>query len=1114
MRRLTEHSRLALSAAFMLFFLIFSMPVRAQLSSATAGGTVTDQSGAVVANAQVTLTATATGVKRMTVTNGAGVFVFVAVDPGDYSLEILKSGFAPARQNGIKLSVGQVANFSFTLSLGSQTQEVTVSASAQQLQTSNASLGTVFNPEQVKNLPLNGRNFSQLLTLSPGASPVNTSQNGNTIAIGNATFPSVNGQVNRSNLFLLDGINDQQLFYSQYAVPPIIDAIQEFNMETHNDLSQFGGVMGAVVNVSTKSGTNEFHGDAWEFLRNDFLDASNAITGKKTPLKQNVFGGAIGGPVIAPFYNGRNHTFFFGAYEGSSINTANSTLYNVPTPEELTGDLSAIPQKIFNPYSTGAGNARTAFANNQIPSNLLDANMVKIAKAIFPQPLPQLIAGYNGLDTTPAHTMQHNYSLRIDQQISPSDQLFARFSAFHVTKTSSGGFVGLTSSSRSNGQNWVVGYVKTLGSSSTLQGQMGHTWQNFGTSSALANRSDSLIQEFGFSSNFACGYVAGPSCQLPALTITGFASGGESYALTTDTDLYEYRADYTKLFGHHMIQIGTDITPNSEQVLNANAGVNFSSFNTSDLNSQANTGSALASFLMGIPTSGNRRNLQKLIVGGWVDGFYAADQWKITPKLTVNLGLRYDMVIMPHIGGNATQTNMTGSYDMRNGTYVITKSASQLGTCAELGKAPCLPAGGLPAHVAVASNNSLIANDYDNIQPRLGIAYQLDSKRVFHLSYQRVFDTWSALLQSVQNEGALWPSVGIASVANLNTSTPSSSQTAENPLGAQASSLPAATPFVQSAYFVAPNYKNPYSDQWMVGVQQQFGNDYMFTLNYVGSVTRRLGCCYYYNTAITPGPGAVAGRNLYPYITPTAYMQNNGSSNYNGMQIKFQRQMKNGLEYAANYTWSKTIDVACDGFFGVEGCFNRDPYNPKLDRSVAGFDLPQILTVNALYKLPFGRGEQFQSGNRIVDAVVGGWQINGILSVTSGAPFTVSYSGDRANTGNIFQGVDLIGNPTLQNRNRAQWFNTAAFQTPALYTLGNAGRNILRADWFRNVDLSLFRSITVDRIRTELRLEAFNALNMPVNAAPNATLNSTTFGQISSTRSTARQIQIAGKIYF
>ncbi len=1098
--------------------LLSSSSIDAQLSTAAINGTVRDSTGAVVADAQVNLREISTGTERTTQSNSVGDYAFIDVAPGTYTLEVVKAGFSTAKQNPFVLYVNQTATFNFSLTVGTQVQQVTVAAASAQLETSTANLGTVINQTAVNALPLNGRNFTQLLTLTPGSSRADTGQGGGggfAILIGSFGFPSVNGQMNRSNLYLLDGIVNQQFWFSEYAVEPIVDDIAEFKVQSHNDQSQFGGVMGGIVNVVTKSGTNEYHGDVWEFLRNDAFDARDPLLTKKTPLKQSVYGLTIGGPVLFPHYNGRNHTFFFGSFEGTNINSANERLYNVPTAAELNGDFSAIPQQLYNPYTTAPDPnnpgkfLRTPFPNNNVSSEI-DPVMQTLMKQMYPAPVP-LVSGFNGVDTTPTLTRQNNYSLRLDEDFNPSNSLWARLSQLHATQTSSGGFQGLVSDNISDAQNWGVGYLHTFGASATLQITAGHVWQEFANPVAFTH----TVSASGFNPFFACGYLGPLACQVPDIGVTGYAGGGPSYIANNDGDIYEWSGNFTKLAGRHTWQAGAMVSNNTESILNANGNLGFSAFQTSNLENQKNTGNALASFLIGVPNNGERRNNLKLPKNGWVNGVYAGDQWKITPKLTMNIGLRYDWDIMPALAPNSTKSNITGALNLRNGTYILSKDTAGLGSCATLLAAPCIPGGVLPAHVVQGTSQSLINNQIDNIQPRIGFAYQIDRQRVLHASYDRVYDDWSGIMQMTQNEGALWPSFGLDITSNLNSTTVTT--TAENPLNlpaGQTHTLPLASPFTQSANFIAPYLKNPYSDQWNLGIQQQLGAVSLLSVNYVGSRTTHMPCCGFYNVAVTPGPGNPQLRAPFPYITPTQYEQSNGSSSYNALQAQFDRRLASGLAYTISYTWSKTIDVACDGYFGAEGCFIRNPYNPAADRSVAGIDLPQMLTADVTYFLPFGKGQRFQTGNRVADAVVGGWQVNAIATLTSGRPYTVSYSGDVANTGNNYQGVNLVGDPHLANPTISKWFNTAAFQAPAQYTYGDVGRNTMRSNWYRDLDLSIFRRFSIKRVQTEFRLETFNITNTSVWGIPDATLNSPTFGQISNTASTQRELQLALKIYF
>ena len=1101
-----------------LLYLFCPRSTYAQLSTASVNGTVRDATGAVIPGAEVTLTDSATGTKRTTASNGSGSYAFVDVAPGDYTLTVTKQGFTTANRPAFALYVNQTATFDFALNVGSQVQQVTVAAESVQLATATENLGTVVNQEAVNVLPLNGRNFTELLTLTPGSSRADTGQGssgGNAILIGSFGFPSVNGQMNRSNLYLMDGIVDEQFWFSEYAVQPIEDDIAEFKVQSHNDQSQFGGVMGGMVNIVTKSGTNQFHGDAWEFFRNSGMDARNPLLTKKTPLKQNVFGATIGGPVLLPHYNGHDHTFFFGAYEGTRINTAAEGLYNVPTVAERNGDFSALSTTLWNPYTTtpdpnNPGKyLRTQFPNNNVSSEI-DPVMQMVINEVYPAPLPTLVSGYNGVDTQPSITDVNNYTVRVDHQFNTSNQLWGRFSQFFSSLNGSGGITTLASVDTSNGQNWGVGYLHTFGTSATLQISAGHVDQIYITNTNYIHP----ISTTGYDTAFSCGFIGPLSCQIPDLSVTGYAGPSQSYLDDNDGDIYQLNADFTKLVGHHLWQAGALISHNNESVLNANDNEGFSPFQTENLETSSG-GNALASFLIGAPNSGERRNNLKIPKNGWVDGVYAGDQWKIRPRLTMNIGLRYDWDIMPALAPNSTQSNITGAMDFRNGTYILSKAATGLGSCAMLNAAPCIPGGALPAHVVVGTSDKLINNQIANIQPRLGFAYQFDSKLVGHLSYDRVYDDWSGIMQMTQNEGALWPSFGLDITSNLNSTTVTT--TAENPLNlaaGQTHTLPLASPFTQSANFIAPYLKNPYSDQWTVGLQQMFGANTMMSLNYVGSRTTHMPCCGYFNVAITPGPGTVASRAPYSYISPTQYEQSNGSSVYDALQVQLQKQMSSGLAYTINYTWSKTIDVACDGYFGAEGCFIRNPYNPAADRSVAGIDLPQMVTANVMYQLPFGKGARFHSGNPVADAIVGGWELNAITTFTSGSPFTVSYSGDEANTGNTYQGINQVGNPHLANPTVAKWFNTAAFAAPAQYTEGDVPRNTLRGDWYRDLDASVFRKFNFEKTYLEFRAEAFNATNTPVWGTPGTTFNSATFGEISSTASTQRELQLALKFYF
>lgn len=1092
-------------------------------AAAAINGTVKDESGAVIAGAQVVLLNTETGVKTNTVTNGSGIYVFVHVLPGTYSITASRTGFRSSVENNVVLVVNEATTYDFTLAVGSSTQTVTVSAAAEALQTSSASLGTVVRRKEVNDLPLNGRNFTQILSLTPGVSPVSTAQNkggAQASPLGSFVFPAVNGQSNRSNFFTLDGIDDTDQTFDTYALAPILDDIEEFKVQSHNDV-EFGGVLGGIVNVVTKSGTNHFHGTLWEFVRNDNLNALSPFAVGFTPFTENDFGGNLGGPVLLPHYNGHNKTFFFASYEGYRISLVNNArFYLVPTPAELSGDLSDINFQLYNPYTTrpdpnNPGKViRDPFPNNQIPSNLINPGAVAFAKAVFPAPV-SLPNGFNGINTQPTITHQNEYSIRIDHTFNASNTIFFRYTHSDQPITGPGSFAGLDAFTDTPAINYALSYLHTFNPTTILHLEFGHVSLTHNTSTAFPNLSAQTVNgAASFVDSFGCGFPGAPAgCLIPDISIPGFLSGGEGVSNTKLTNIYQYRGDITKILGVHTLSAGFNIQTDNFTVNHTSAGVGFSSSQTADPELPG-TGSPLASFLLGLPDNSNRTLYIAPVNGQKVLGFYFQDQWKATDRLTAELGIRYDLALWPTYGKRSNGTDAVGAIDFNNGTYIMQRSVP---ACGNGVVAPCIPGGTLPDHVVVSPNGHLWQNTYDNWQPRVGLSYRLTSKTALHASFGMFNDEWAGVTQSVQNMGGDWPNIGKISVVDQNPLIATPNVTMENPLSQSGNaSLPATNPFSQVEYYRDPNANNPYSEQWMTGVQQMLGQSTVLTVDYVGAHTLRLTVGGFYNVAVTPGPGNPQLREPFPYIKPTHYDRSVGNSNYNAFQFSLNHQASQGLAYLLSYTWSKTIDVGCDGFFGVEGCSVQNPYNLQPDRSVAGFDLPQVLSVSVVYQLPFGNGQRFDAHQKLANWLIGGWQTNGILTLTSGQPYTITATGDIANTGNTnYERANIIGNPKPQHQTTAEWFNTAAFAAPALYTFGDSGRNAFRGDWYKDLDLSLFRSFPItENKRIEFRAEAFNLTNTPTWGTPVNSINNPNFGRVLTTRSTARQLQLAVKFYF
>ena len=1140
------------SAILLMGFLLLA-PIRAfaQLSSASLNGTVKDPQGAVIPGAKVELTNEGTQIKNTSVSNQDGAYTFVNLNPGVYSVEASASGFSASKVPPFTLAVSQVGTINFALTVGSQGTVITVQGEAAQLEVSNSNLGTVIATKQVNDLPLNGRNFTQLLALTPGVSTLSTSQNSShsvggsfsaPAASANASlsFPAVNGQTNRSNLFFTDGLFNSGTLLSTYAVPPIVDSIQEFKVVSHTDGAEFGSVTGGVINVVTKSGTNDFHGSLWSYYRDQIFDARTYFlppTTEKTPFHQNQFGGGIGGPVIIPkLYNGRNKTFFYGAYQGFRYAQSTATPLRVPTPAELAGDESDLPAgtQIYNPYTTRLDPAsgqyvRDVFPNRQIPANLIDPRMVAYSQFIFPAAGPIIdSAGDNAFDTTPQTQDQNEYSIRVDQSFGSKDSAWFRYSTFRSTAHTSGGYPGLGTLTTTPATNYGVSYVHTFSPSLVVQGLLAHINLQDNAATRYVADTTNIFNTAGFGVAFTGNFLAADGGNLiPSPGINGYSSAGEDIQNEPkETDSWQYNGSLTKTIGEHTIQAGAGyITAGFESPIGY-SNLSFTNANTSNPSNSANTGAAIASFILNVPDSATRRNVNETERPGGVFSAYVQDSWKATPKLTLNIGLRYDLTFIPPYGTDATIGQQggieTGDVNFGNGTYVIQKLPPP---CSVRGHAPCIPGdGSLPAHVVLDPRGKIAHNVYTNFGPRLGFAYQFDEKTVLRAGFGIVYDNWAGVTQTAQNYEGSWPDIGQQIAANANHPSPDTSATptvnSQNPFGSGTAALfPAATPFNQVQFFFDPNIKNPYSEQFNFGIGRQINSTTTLNVNYVGSLGRRLDVGGFYNTAPPSTQPFSQTRSPYPYIAPTYYDRSAGGSSYNAVQVSFDKRFANGYSYQVAYTYSKALNVASDGLFGAEGGVPQDPYHPSAfgGYALAGTDLRHALVFNSVFQVPVGKGQRFSTGNGIVDYVLGNWQINNIFTARSGQPFSVTTSGDIANTGNNngYELLDKVGSPNTGEKNAAHWFNTAAFATPGPGTFGNSGRNSLRTQGYFDLDTSVFRQFPIGEGRYfEFRFESFNLLNNVVLGVPSTDITSGTFGTIDSTANSARQLQLAGKFIF
>jgi hypothetical protein len=533
------------------------------------------------------------------------------------------------------------------------------------------------------------------------------------------------------------------------------------------------------------------------------------------------------------------------------------------------------------------------------------------------------------------------------------------------------------------------------------------------------------------------------------------------------------------------------------------------------------------------------------------EGYYLMDKWKVSDKLTVDMGIRYDLQIDGVYGDAKDGTIYVGDEDLSfgslangdkyAGSYVLQR---QPPTCSSTNNtAPCIPGDSFASVIAsananplypgvttpansiqVSTNGKIFQPNYNGWQPRIGMAYRLDPKTSVRGGFGIFYDLWGGISQSIQNIGGTWPTTGQIQSASVNGAKDVATVNWQNPLAGASSgsaNLPAPTPFNNQQWYRQPNAKNPYSEQWNFGVERQVGKT-LVSIDYVGSQSHRLVVGGLYNTAMTPGPGNLAqvvAREPYPYIEPTFYDRSIGNSSYNALQASLNHQTSHGLAYLVSYTWSKTINLGCDEFF-AGACSIPNQYDLKPDRSVAGTNLPHVLTASFVAQSPVGKNQKFTTHNAIGDYLIGNWSLNGIVTFTSGLAYNISESGDSANTNHAlswdnYNRPDLVGSPHSGSKNLTQWFNTAAFAPTAPYTFGTLGRNTMQADAFKNFDLSLFRVFPIGEARSlQFRAEAFNVFNHPTWGTPDSNLGDQNFGKVTSTRSTERQLQFGMKLHY
>lgn len=1129
--------RLTNLALGILLLIAFRTTVVAQTSQATLRGNITDSSHAVVIGASLVLENVETHIKASTISNSAGDYLFQNITPGTYTVLASQRGFTAQRVKPFSLGVNQATTIDFVLPVGQVNEIVEVTAVGEGVESSTTELGSTLQTEQIGDLPLNGRNFTNLFTTVPGVSTIvvgGSQTNSYNVAIGAGNIiPSVHGQTNRSDLFVVDGLLDIETFGDAYAVQPVIDIIQDQKLQSHNDSAEFGGSTGGTINISTKSGTNSLHGSAWEFNKTGALQALGYFTpagSAQTQLTQNQYGFTLGGPVIIPkLYHGKNRTFFFMSYEGFNYNSPGQTIVTVPTASELTGDFTALVDSkgnqipIYDPATTTYDPttqtySRTQFAFGGVPNMIDPARLSKgdiyYAQNTLPTIATTPVSGGNAYENSPSTNTFHEYDARGDENIGQNDSVFFRMMGARGNEGS--GWTQMPSSLTLDDYQWVGSYVHIFSPISTLHFQIGRTYLAKNSATRYTSLPSGFATSAGIDADIYAPFLTGDQL-VPGYNASGYFNQSESVNPFVTANHKGIKLDYTLVLGKHTLKTGAEFNKMGEGTKIEYADVSWVAATTSDLQGD-NSGNSLASYMLGLPDNAIRRNSPESMGFGGVFSAYVQDSFQVSNKLTVNLGLHYDFADYPRFGTAHDNNQATGDFDFNNGTYVVLKN---VGSCAVLKAAPCIPTpdGSLPDHVVLSQNDRVFSNTSLNLGPRVGIAYRLTPTTAIRSGFGIAFDEYAGMEQNDRGVAANWPSTGELQHGDFNTPTASNPFPDVTPqelpgLG----SLPAATPFQNQNWYVDPKLKDAYSIQWNLGVQRQLNPATVATVTYVGSENHRMSSGGFWNTA-PAGPGDTVARRPYPYMVDTYWARSRGSGNYHALEALLTRSFSHGLAATIAYTWSKSIDEGCSGFFGSEGCDQQQPTVPKADRAVSAYDVPQHLAATWNYELPIGRGKMLDINNRALNMIAGGWQVNGILTLVSGTPYAVHTSKDIANVGvnpfDNYERMDVTGSTVPSSRNAQNWFNTAAFTYPALYTFGNMGRDSIRTQFYSNVDVSLFKELKFEHgMSAQIRAEAFNLPNQHVFGQPDSTFEDPNFGVINSTANSPRSIQLGGKFIF
>jgi hypothetical protein len=1038
-------------------------PLAAQNSEIS--GRVLDPTKSAVNGAQVTLIRTDTGDRREAVSSAEGYYTFPLLVAGTYEVSVAKEGFKKENRNGITVETGQVSTVDVDLEVGSVTQSVDVSTTVPLLQTEAAAVNAIVENQTIVDMPLLDRRSAQLQRLGGFVVP-----NGAGTA---ATFAIAGGRGNNAN-YLIDGGTAQNLLLGVPTLEydPPVESMQEFNVSVSDYAAELGRTGGGVIQMTTKSGTNTFHGSVYEYFRNDALDTRTFFSKTIPELRYNLFGGSFSGPII------KNKTLFFFNYEGRRQISSVNELLNVPTVAQDQGNFSGASYVVKDPV-TGQ-----PFAGNIIPASRLDPVGSKLA-LFYPAPnVPGATSGKGNFDANdPSTTTVNDYVARVDHTFNENNRLFVRF--LGEPETILTGAVLPNAAADPFGVHDLYYYYNVTGTyyhsfTPSIINEARYTYTKrkaFAIGSGVNTNVDSQIGLTGVNQAF-----------FPTVVVNGFQTLGnptQQQRLQGPIRSDAAEDSLTIVRAKHTIKMGVAYRYSSNlDRYSPTAGGSFTFNNVA-------TGSALAALELGWVDQGSLLATYPLLSRADSYSAFIQDDWRVTPKFTINAGLRWD-IDEPRWAENDRQNSF-------NETALN-------------------PVSGTPGIITFAGINgvSKYASNWDlhNFGPRLGFAYKISDNWVVRgggaLLFTGEYDQATPIVANTgfSTQGTfVSPNNGLTPAFLLADGLPPVSSPTTAQLTPGYGAVPVGTKPTTAVAFFNPNRSNGYLYQGSLDIQRQIGSSMMLDIGYLGTFGHKLPAPDAQSIDQVPtnllGPGNKQADRPFPQFSNVQIIAADiGASKYDGLNIGLDKRYSNGLLFKANYTYSKFLDNTDSrnelaAYPGIDSFTNY--YNQHNDWGLSGNDIRHRFVFSTVYELPVGRTRQFKLNNRALDFVAGGWSIGTIVELRTGTPLSPVMLTNTTNSFSDGERPNVVGNPNISSPTIAEWFNTAAFAAPPAYVFGNAGRTFGTGPGAINLDSSLLKDFQItERVVTQFRFEVLNTLNHPDFANPNTQFGSATFGQITS----------------